>query len=327
MKLQQLRYVLEIVRQGNHLSAAAEALHTSQPGVSRQIQLLEAELGFEIFSRTRNRLVGVTEPGEHVLEIARRIVTDMQALKALKEDIGASERGTLTIGTTHTQARYVLPQVIKSFVKRYPLVQLVLKQGDPQSICDMVEGGEADLAVGTETLREAPNLIKLPCLKLPRCIVARRDHPIFEVKRLTIQKVAEYPIITYDPRFSGRWRVMRAFKQAGIEPSVILSAVDADISKTYAEIGLGIAILTQIAFDPERDKGLQARDASHLFESSTSYVTLRSNLYLRPFVLDFISSVAPHLTVEKVRSAIRNAQERPDIAPPSSKTVARASVR
>src|SRR5580704_17448523 len=306
MKLQQLRYVLEIVRQNNHLSAAAEALHTSQPGVSRQILLLEAELGFEIFQRTRNRIIGVTEPGRLVLDIAKRVVTDVDALRSVKEDVNSGNSGTFTEATTHTQARYVLPMVIEQFVSKFPEVQLVLKQGNPEEICSLVDTGEADLAIGTDTLVEFPNLVRLPCFSLPRSVVAKAGHPILKVKDLTLKDVASYPIISYDPRYSGRWRVMKAFKNAGLEPKIILSAIDADVCKTYIELGLGIGILTTITFDAKRDTGLRARSADHLFEPSTIIISLRSNTYLRPYILDFIKTVAPKLTSAVVRRALQD---------------------
>ncbi len=312
MKLQQLRYVLEIVRHGNHLSAAASALHTSQPGVSRQIQLLEAELGFDIFVRTRNRIIELTEPGREVLAIAKRVTTEMGALRALKEDINASNRGTLTVATTHTQARYVLPKVIDSFVGAYPGVRLVLKQGDPEEICTLVDSGDADLAIGTETVRTFPDLVKLECYELERSVVAKTGHPILEVEPLTLEAIAAYPIIIYDPRYSGRRKVMKAFQAANIEPKIILSAIDADVSKTYVELGLGIAILTTITVDPVRDAGIRARDARHLFEASTVSIMLRSNTYARPFILDFIRAAAAHLTPTVVREALRNASRRHD---------------
>ncbi|MBP2150967.1 LysR substrate-binding domain-containing protein [Xanthobacter flavus] len=307
MKLQQLRYILEIVRQNNHLSAAAEALHTSQPGVSRQVQLLEAELGFEVFLRTRNRIIGPTEPGRLVLDIAKRVVTDMAALKALKDDVNSGAHGTLTIGTTHTQARYVLPRVIEEFVRSHPDVQLVLRQGNPEDICAMVDAAEADIAIGTDTVNALPNLVKLPCFALPRSVVARRDHPILQVPELTLEAIAGYPIISYDQRYSGRWRVMKAFKDAGLDPKIILSAIDADVCKTYIELGLGIGVLTTITFDPKRDSELGARDASHLFDPSTIFISLRANTYLRGYMLDFIRAVAPKLTSAVVRGALRDA--------------------
>lgn len=305
MKLQQLRYVLEIVRQNNHLSAAAQALHTSQPGVSRQIMLLEAELGFEIFQRTRNRIIGLTTAGEHVLQIAKRVVTDVDALRALKEDVNFGDCGVLTIATTHTQARYVLPMVIEKFVKKYPKVELILKQGNPEDICSLVDSGEADLSIGTDTLRQLPNLVRLPCFSLPRSVVAKAGHPVLEADPLTLQEIARYPIISYDARYSGRWRVMSAFRKANIEPKVILSAIDADVCKTYIELGLGIGVLTTITFDPRRDTGLRARPADHLFEGSTIFISLRANTYLRSFVIDFIKSVAPRLTPATVRRALQ----------------------
>jgi LysR family cys regulon transcriptional activator len=180
MKLQQLRYVLEITRHGNHLSAAAEALNTSQPGVSRQIQLLEAELGFEIFVRTRNRIIGLTPPGQHVVDIARRVIDDVGALRSLKDEMTVGNKGTLSIGTTHTQARYVLPRVIALFVKTYPDVELILKEGDPEEICQMVDEGDADLAIGTETSGALPHLVRLPCFEITRSVVAKVDHPILK---------------------------------------------------------------------------------------------------------------------------------------------------
>jgi LysR family cys regulon transcriptional activator len=308
LKLQQLRYVVEIVRHGNHLSAAAEALHTSQPGVSRQIQLLEQELGFEIFLRTRNRIIGLTEPGTIVFTIAQRIATDVAALKTLKEDMHAGNRGVFTIGTTHTQARYVLPPVVEKFVAKYPEVKLVLKQGDPEEICAMVEAGDADLAIGTETTRDFPNLVKLPCFDLHRCIVAPTGHPILSTPRLTLEEIARYPIITYDHRYSGRWKVMKRFADAGLEPKIVMSGIDADVCKTYVGMGLGIGILASMTYDRDRDVGLEIRDASALLPSSTIKIVLRPNTYLRPFLLDFIHSVAPTLAPSRVRKAVRDAQ-------------------
>lgn len=304
MKLQQLRYVIEIVRNGNHLSAAAEALNASQPGVSRQIQQLEAELGFDIFVRTRNRIIGLTEPGRRVYESAQQIATEVAALQALKEEITAGNRGTLIVGTTHTQARYVLPSVVQNFVKLYPEVSLSLKQGHPEYACELVDAGEADIAITTETIREFPRLVKLQCAELTRCVVAKAGHPILLAEPLTLEAIAQYPVITYDAHYSGRWKVMRAFKKAGLSPKIILSAIDADVCKTYVEIGLGIAILSSVTFDPKRDTGLGIRDARHLFESSPINLSLRPNTYLRPFLLGFIAAVAPHLTPAVVRKAL-----------------------
>jgi LysR family transcriptional regulator, cys regulon transcriptional activator len=310
MKLQQLRYVLEITRHGNHLSAAAQALNTSQPGVSRQIQLLEAELGFNIFVRTRNRIIGVTPQGEHVVDIARHVIEDIAALHSLKDEASQGSRGTLTIGTTHTQARYVLPRVIAAFVERYPEVDLVFKEGDPEEVCEMVDAGVADFAIGTETSGSFPHLVKLPCFEITRSVVARVGHPILDVKKLTLQDVAAYPIIVYGVRHSGRSKVMNAFRNAGIEPKISLSAIDADICKTYVELGIGIAILADITVDPTRDVNLRARSAKHLFESSTCFVTLRPASYLRPYIVDFLNIITPMLTAATVQEAMRTTRRR-----------------
>lgn len=305
MKLQQLRYVVEIVRQGNHLSAAAEALHTSQPGVSRQIQLLESELGVDIFQRTRNRIIGLTEPGEHVYAIAKRVTADLGALRSLKMDLESVDHGTLVIATTHTQARYILPKIIADFIRRYPSVDLVLKQGDPETICQMVDDGMADFAIGPQTLKPYPQLLKITFSEIQRVVVGVAGHPIFSEPELTYEKLAAHPIITYDTRYSGHWKVMEAFRRAGFEPRVSLSAIDADVSKTYAGLGLGLAILTDVAFDPETDVGLAARDASALFPPSRTTLTLRPTTYIRPFILEFLSSLSESLTVRSLRDAIR----------------------
>lgn len=312
MKLQQLRYVLEITRHGNHLSAAAQALNTSQPGVSRQIQLLEAELGFNIFVRTRNRIIGVTPPGEHVVDIARRVIDDIGALRSLRDQASASDRGSLTIGTTHTQAKYTLPRVIATFVERYPDVELVFKEGDPEEVCQMVEDGAADFAIGTETTRSFPHLVRLPCFEITRSVVACLGHEILAVEKLTVQEISNYPLIIYGARHSGRPKVMKAFREAGIEPKISLSAVDADICKTYVELGLGIAILADITIDPVRDTKLCARTAAHLFDSSTCFVTIRPAAYLRPYILDFLNIVSPKLTPAAVRETMRSARRRMD---------------
>ncbi|MET0456820.1 MAG: LysR substrate-binding domain-containing protein [Mycobacterium sp.] len=305
MKLQQLEYVLEIVRQGFHISAAARALHTSQPGVSRQLQLLEAELGFPLFARTRNHIEGLTEAGTVVVDTAKRILADVDSIGSLKHDLLASDRGTLTIATTHTQAKYVLPPVIGPFIAEYPDVQIVLKQGDPVGICQMVDEGLADLALGTESLTTFPSLVRLQCFTLDRVVVAPVGHPLLDCGTLTLEEVARYPIITYDNRFSGHWKVRAAFESAGLEPKVVLSAIDADICKTYVAMGLGIGILTAVTFDAERDRGLRVMPADHLFDSSAVYINLRASTYLRAYLLDFIGRLAPSLTPDVIRDSFQ----------------------
>ncbi len=317
MKLSQLRCILEVHRHGNHISAAAEALHTSQPGVSKQIQLLEAEIGFPIFQRKRNRVTGLTEPGREVIEIAQRIMSDVENLRTLRDDYLDREQGVLTIATTHTYARYVLPRVIEHFIKRYPDVHLGLQQGNPTQICEAVEAEQADIAIGTEAMRPFANLVMLPCFPIARSVIAKKGHPVLRAKKLTLQEIARYPIIAHDRARSGRWRIMEAFRKEGIEPNVRFGAVDADVCKTYVEMGLGIAILATVAVDPEHDIKLRARDASHLFESSPTLVTMRRNTYLRGYVSHFIGLLAPELTPDVLRSELKR---RPQSMKPSART-------
>ncbi len=320
MKLSQLRCILEVHRHGNHISAAAEALHTSQPGVSKQIQMLEAEIGFPVFQRKRNRVTGLTEPGREVIEIAQRIMGDVENLRTLRDDYLDREKGTLTIATTHTYARYVLPRVIERFIKRYPDVHLGLQQGNPTQICEAVEAEQADIAVGTEAIRPCANLAMLPSVTISRSVIAKKGHPILRAKKLTLQEIARYPIIAHDRARSGRWKIMEAFRKEGIEPNVRFGAVDADVCKTYVEMGLGIAILATVAVDPVHDINLRARDASHLFESSPTLVTMRRNTYLRSYVSHFIGLLAPELTPDVIRSELRGL---PRAAKPATRAAAK----
>jgi LysR family cys regulon transcriptional activator len=307
MKLQQLRYVLEVHRHGNHISKTAEALHTSQPGISKHIQQIEYELGFDIFARRRNRIVGLTEPGREVITIAKRVVGGIEDLKRLGEEISSRENGSLTIATTHTQARYVLPKIIERFIHRHPTVKLHLRQGNPTQICEMVESGETDLAIGTETTRTFPSLMRLDCFELERIIIVKAGHPLLKIRQPTLQNVAAYPIITHDPAFSGRWKVMDAFKKVGIDPNIVFGAVDADVSKTYVDLGLGIAVMTAVSFDKKKDIGLRAIKASHLFESSMLSISMRSNSFLRNHTYDFLRFFEPKFTKEYVQLALDQA--------------------
>lgn len=317
MNLQQLRYVVEIVRHDYHLSGAAEALNTSQPGVSRQIKLLETELGLDIFARTRNRILGLTNSGEYVHEIARQVMNSVDSLNSLRKEMQNTGTGTLTLATTHTQARYVLPPVIAKFVKLYPNVRLVVRQGDPGQICDLVAAGDADLSIGVNAGTIGPGLVQLPCYSRHRSVVAPKGHPILSVEPLTLQAIAEYPIITFDPqRNSTASRYMEAFLRAGLKPNIALAGIDADVCKVYIGLGMGIGILTAVTIDPARDTELVARDARHLFEPSTTYVTLRANSYLRNYVLDFIRMFAPAYTPNAIKRAVQQGGVGPQETPP-----------
>jgi LysR family cys regulon transcriptional activator len=304
MKLQQLRTVCEVARHRLNLSKAAAALHTSQPGLSRQILQLEAELGVKIFVRSGKRFTGLTEPGRQVLSIAQRILADTRNLKQLSDEFRREAVGSLTIATTHTQARYVLPPVIRRFMRRYPQVHLSLHQGSPTQIAEMTLSGQADLAIATEALALYEQLAMLPCYEWNRCVVVPPDHPLLRIKRLTLQAIAQYPLITYDFAFTGRTTMQKAFDAQGLSPQVVLTAIDADVIKTYVELGLGIGILAAMAFDPKRDGHLRAIDASHLFAPSVTRIGIPHNAYLRGYVYDFIELFAPHLTHEVVDAAM-----------------------
>jgi len=304
MNFQQLRYFNEIVRRGLKISDAADALYTSQPGISKQIKLLEEELGIDLFVRNGKRIAAITEPGKAVLAIAQRILHDTENLKQVGQEFQAQDSGHLTIATTHTQARYTLPLVVKQFIKRYPKVQLGLHQGNPTQIAEQVLNGEADVAIATESLSLYDNLVTLPCYEWQHCVVVPLRHPLLEEKRLTLAKLAQYPIITYDFAFSGRGKINDAFENAGIAPNIALTAIDADVIKTYVELGMGIGILAEIAFIPERDRHLRMIEARHLFKPNTTRIAIRKNEYLRGYTFDFIELFAPHLTRDVVAKAM-----------------------
>lgn len=304
MNLQQLRYVYEVARSGLNVSEAAAALHTSQPGVSKQIRQLEGELGVDVFVRQGKRLTAVTDPGREVLKIAERLLRDLDNLRAVGQEFGAAESGTLTIATTHTQARYVLPPIIGEFMRRHPNVRVSLRQGSPVEACQLVLAGEADLAIATEAIAEQDDLVMLPCYQWNRCVIAATGHPILRAKPLTLEAIARYPIVTYDFAFTGRSQINKAFAARGLAPNVVLTAIDADIIKTYVALGLGIGIVAYMAFDPKADKGLRAVDAAHLFESATTRIGIRKNAWLRGYTYGFIELFAPHLTRKMVQSAL-----------------------
>jgi len=295
MKLQQLRYLREVAKRGLNLSEAAETLHTSQPGISKQIRQLEDELGVDILVRHGKRVVDMTEPGRVILGIAERILQDTENLKQVAREFGAEGTGSLTIATTHTQARYALPPVVARFSQRYPKVRLSLRQGSPQDIAELVRSGQADIAIATEAVEFYDGLVLLPCTQWNRCVITPLKHPLLKEKQLSIEAIARYPLVTYDFAFTGDSPIKRAFDNKGITPNVVLTAIDADVIKAYVEMGLGIGILAKMAFDPARDLGLRLIDASHLFESSTTRIVLKPNVYLRGYVYDFIELFAPHL--------------------------------
>lgn len=304
MNLQQLKYVREIVDRGLNISNAAAALHTSQPGVSRQLRNLEDELGVKIFLRNRKKIIALTDAGSAVLRVSRRVLSDVQSLRHIGDEFSTTDSGKLTIAATHTHARYALPKTIERFTTRYPRVQLSIRQGTPTEIARWVCSGEADLSIATEPLEHFDDLVLLPCYELHRIVLVKPGHPLLRLKRLTLEKLAYYPLITYDTAFMARSKITRAFEARGLTPNIVLSAADADVMKTYVKHGLGVAILAKLAYQPSEDRGLRAIDASHLFEPNVIHIGMRKNNYLREYMFDFIELLAPRLTRPVVEKAL-----------------------
>jgi LysR family cys regulon transcriptional activator len=310
VNLQQLRYLCAIVDHGLNVSDAAEALYTSQPGISKQIRQLEDEIGVPVFVRQGKRLASLTPAGEAVISTARRALKEIENLKRVGAEFEREDTGTLAISTTHTQARYVLPPVVRSFAERYPKVKLVIHQGNPVQVADHTARGEADVGIATETLATYRELVTLPCYQWNRVVLVPRGHPLARVKPLTLAAVARHPIITYDFSFTGRSQINAAFDAAGLAPNIVLEALDADVIKTYTEMGMGVGIVAQMAYDAERDKALEKLDASHLFAPSTTRLALRRGTFLRGYVYDFIARFAPKLDRATVDAALARAPGR-----------------
>jgi len=307
MKLQQLRCLTEVARRNLNVSEAAEALHTSQPGVSKQIRALEDELAIQVFVRHGKRLVSITEPGKAVIAIAERILSEAQNLKRAGEEYANDQLGTLTIATTHTQARYALPKAVAAFKRKYPKVELLIHQGNPTQICEQVVAGEADMGVATEMISQFPELVSLPVYQWNRVVVVPPKHPLLK-EPLTLERLAQHPIITYDFAFANRSLVQKAFETRNLTPHVVLSAQDSDVIKTYVELGLGVGILAKMAFDAKRDLNLRAIDASHLFESSTTRLGIKRGAYLRRYAYEFIELFAPQLPRAVVEQSVLGAE-------------------
>ena len=305
MNLQQLRYLREVVDRGFNVSLAGKVLHTSQPGISKQIRALEQELGVDMLIRKGNRVVGLTPPGQIALEIARRILSDADNLRSLGDEYTHDESGSLIVATTHVHARYWLLSVVEQFKKRYPDVHLSLRQGQPAQIAELVSSGNADIGISTPPLEPRDELIMLPCHKVFRCVITPPRHALLKLKRVTLRDLARYPLINLDSAFGSGMRVMRIFEAEGLKPNVVLSATDADVIKAYVAQGLGIATLPAVAFDPARDRNIRAIDVNHLFEPNTNCVEIRKNYYLRGYMYDFIQMFAPQWNRKAVREAMK----------------------
>ncbi len=303
MKLQQLRYIWEVAHHDLNVSATAQSLYTSQPGISKQIRLLEDELGVEVFARSGKHLTRVTPAGEAILKTAGEILRKAESIKQLAQEFSNEQKGSLSLATTHTQARYALPPTIQTFIQRYPEVSLHMHQGTPMQISEMAADGTVDFAIATEALELFSDLVMMPCYRWNRCIVVPRDHALAQLPELTLEAVAEYPIVTYVFGFTGRSRLDEAFMKRGLAAKVVFTAADADVIKTYVRLGLGIGIVARLAFDEANDRDLVALDASHLFAPSVTKIGFRRGTFLRGFMYDFIELFAPHLTREVVEEA------------------------
>ena len=312
MKLQQLRYIWEVAHHDLNVSATAQSLYTSQPGISKQIRLLEDELGVEIFSRSGKHLTHITPVGKTIIAKAGEILQTVESIKQAAHEFRDEKSGSLSIATTHTQARYALPAVIDSFISRYPEVSLHMHQGSPVQIAELAANGEVDFAIATEGLDLFADLVMLPCYHWNRSVVVPRDHPLASKDRLTLEDVAAHPIVTYVFGFTGRSKLDDAFKQRGLEPRVVFTATDADVIKTYVRLGLGIGIIADMAHDPIEDSDLKALDASHLFAPSTTMIGCRKGTFLRGFMYDFMHVFAPHLDKNLVDAAF-NAENQVEV--------------
>ena len=308
MNFQQLRSVRETVRQGFNLTVVAEVLHTSQPGVSRQIRELEDELGIQLFERAGKRLTGLTPPGVTVMPIIERLLQEAENLRRAGQDFASQDRGTLTIAATHSQARYALPLAVRDFSRAHPQVALHLHQGTPQQIAQMLLAGEADIGIATEALADYPGLVALPCYQWTHSVIVPPGHPLAEDAArgtpLTLARLAQFPIITYEGGYTGRGHIDAAFARQGLALNLVLSAMDADVIKTYVELGMGVGIIAAIAYDEQRDAALVAIDARHLFASNMTRLAVRRGSFLRGYVYAFISAFASPLTREVVDRAM-----------------------
>ncbi|MFT3730503.1 MAG: CysB family HTH-type transcriptional regulator [Hyphomicrobium sp.] len=303
MNFQQLRIIRETVRHRYNLTEAANVLFTSQSGVSKHIRDLEEELGVEIFVRHGKRLLGLTEPGKEVFKIVERMLVDAENLTRVVADFSQGNDGLLRVATTHTQARYTLPPVIARFKEAFPDVRLNLQQASPKDLPTILLEGYADIAIATDTLDDHPGIVAFPYHTWDHAVVVPRDHPLTKEKTLSLASIAEWPIITYDEGLTGRRRIDQAFDAAGVTPDISITALDADVIKAYAELGMGVGIIASIAYDSDYDRKLVRLEAPGLFASSTSSIAIRRGRLLRRYAYRFIEHCNPEITEDAIRSA------------------------
>jgi len=309
MNFQQLRIIRETVKCNYNLTEVGNALFTSQSGVSKHIKDLEDELGIELFLRKGKRLLGLTDPGKELLTLVERILIDTKNIKLLAEQFSKSDKGQLTVATTHTQARYVLPQIVSNFKKEFPKVHLALHQGSPNEISELLRNGEADLAIATESLAQMPDLVSFPFYSWHHTVIVPKGHPLDKTKNLKIEELAEYPIITYHDGFTGRKLIDETFLNANITPDIVMSALDADVIKTYVELGLGVGIVASMAYQKDRDTQLKIIKSDHLFGTNTTRIAIRRGHYLRGFAYKFIELCSANLTESHVKAALNPSEE------------------
>jgi LysR family cys regulon transcriptional activator len=303
MKLQQLRYLAAVVQSDLNITAAAAKLRATQSAISKQLKLLEEELGFDVFARSGRTLTRVTLPGERVIRHALKMLREAENIHGLSEDLREDDRGSLSIGTTHTQARYVLPPIIQTFRSRYPNVQFHLHQGTSEQIAEMAEVDRIDFAMATGSHELFGKYVLLPCYQWNRRIIVPAGHPLAQVERPTLADLAAYPIVTYVFSFNGRSSLNQAFADAGLTANVALTARDADVIKTYVRVGLGVGIVADVALDPKQDRGLVSIDAAHLFPVHTTWIGFARDRLLRGYMYDLLALLAPHLERDVVDRA------------------------
>ncbi len=313
MKLQQLRYIWEVAHHDLNVSATAQSLFTSQPGISKQIRLLEDELGLEVFARSGKHLTRITPGGEIIIREAGEILRRVEGIKKIAQEFSNQRKGDLSIATTHTQARYALPPVIRGFIAEYPDVSLHMHQGTPMQISEMAANGAVDFAIATEGMDLFNDLIMMPCYKWNRCVIVPKDHPLAKGQELTLEELAEYSLVTYVFGFTGRSKLDEAFQSRGLTPKVVFTAADADVIKTYVRLGLGVGIIASMAFDPKVDTDLVSLDASKLFRPSVTRIGFRKGTFLRGYMYDFMHRFAPHLTKDMIDNVVAHQGSRTEI--------------
>jgi LysR family cys regulon transcriptional activator len=304
MNFQQLRSIREAARRGYNLTEVANVLFTSQPGVSRQIRELEEELGVEIFERNGKRLTGLTEPGKGILQIIDRLLLEAENLRQASHEYSGEKSGTLTVATTHTQARYVLPRVVQAFRTAFPEVRIALQQSSPEHIAEWVISGKADIGIATEGLSQFEDLVSFPCYTWSHVVVVPEGHPLGSLSSIRLEDLAQYPLITYDVGFTGRSHIDDAFRKAGIATDIVLTAMDSDVIQQYVALGLGVGLVASMAIEHHRPSGLRAIEAAHLFAPNVTRLAVRRGAYLRSYTYEFILQFAPELRRSDIVNAL-----------------------